>query len=49
MPQLEDKWGIEAFDMWNELSTDIPEYSSYMEDKIHPTQAGYLNSEKCVL
>lgn len=42
MPQLEDKWGIEVIDMWNELSTDIPEYSSYMADKIHPTQAGYL-------
>ncbi len=38
---VKDKWGIGIVDLWNELSTDIPEYQTYMADSIHPTRTGY--------
>ena len=43
--QLKDKWGIAVIDLWNdpEMNSVSPEdYSLYMNDSIHPTQAGYL-------
>ena len=38
---VKDKWGIGIIDLWNELSTNIPEYQTYMADSIHPTRIGY--------
>ena len=45
LPELEKKWDISVIDLWNDqdfnaLSDD--ERGLYMADKIHPTQAGYL-------
>lgn len=40
--KLQEKWGVEVIDMWNGLDVDIENYSLYMADDIHPTQAGYL-------
>ena len=42
--QMKDKWNITVIDLWsdesfNQITTE--EYSLYMADKIHPTQAGY--------
>lgn len=45
MPQLEEKWGIHVIDLWNneQMNAVSPEdYAFYMNDEIHPTQAGYL-------
>lgn len=45
LPALREKWGIGVIDLWNdpEMNAVSPEdYSLYMHDKIHPTQAGYL-------
>lgn len=42
LDELQEKWGIEVIDMWNGLDVDIENYSLYMADDIHPTQAGYL-------
>ncbi len=42
LAKIKEKWGIEVFDMWNELSVDIPEYEDYMADSIHPSHRGYL-------
>lgn len=43
--QIQKKWGIGVIDLWNDAEfnelTD-EECSLYMADKIHPTQAGYL-------
>ena len=43
--RLREKWGIGVIDLWNdvEMRAVKPEdYSLYMADPIHPTQAGYL-------
>ena len=45
LPKLEKKWDISVIDLWNDEDfNDISdeERSLYMADKIHPTQAGYL-------
>lgn len=39
---LQEKWGIGIIDLWNGLDVNIENYELYMADKIHPTQAGYL-------
>ena len=43
--QLKDKWGIDVIDLWNDPemnSVSKEAYNLYMNDSIHPTQAGYL-------
>ncbi len=43
---LQNKWGFEIIDLWNNEemnAVSAEDYALYMEDKIHPTQAGYLN------
>lgn len=45
LPSLQEKWGIGVIDLWNDADMNAvsPEdYQLYMFDKIHPTQAGYL-------
>ena len=45
LPELQEKWGIGVIDLWhNEEMNAVSEedYAFYMNDKIHPTQAGYL-------
>ena len=42
---LRDKWAINVIDLWNDTEMNAvseDDYSLYMNDKIHPTQAGYL-------
>ena len=42
---LRDKWGIGVIDLWNDVEMNAVsegDYSLFMNDKIHPTQAGYL-------
>lgn len=38
---LQDKYGVGVIDLYHNLSIDIPEYSQYMSDSIHPTKRGY--------
>ena len=43
--KLQEKWGIEIIDLWNneEMRQVEPElYERYMRDEIHPTRQGYL-------
>ena len=45
LPALQEKWGIGVIDLWNddemnEVSDE--DYALYMNDCVHPTQAGYL-------
>ena len=43
--QLQEKWDIEIIDLWNRETMNAvseADYSLYMADPIHPTQAGYL-------
>lgn len=45
LPALQEKWGIGVIDLWNdtEMNTVSAEQRAfYMNDNIHPTQAGYL-------
>lgn len=45
LPELEQKWGISVIDLWNDEAFNQisdEERNLYMADKIHPTQAGYL-------
>lgn len=54
LKELQKKYGIGVIDMWDNLDTDIPEYSSYMSDGIHPNRAGYLKwwtpyMEQCII
>lgn len=42
---IQQKWGIVIIDLWNSEEMNRvskQDYSLYMADKIHPTQAGYL-------
>lgn len=42
---LRDKWGIGVIDLWNDAEMNTvskDDYRLYMNDPIHPTQAGYL-------
>lgn len=41
---LSEKWGITVIDLWNAEEMNAvseADYAFYMDDKIHPTQAGY--------
>lgn len=41
---LQEKWGIGVIDLWNDAemnAVSAEDYAFYMDDKIHPTQAGY--------
>lgn len=43
--QLQEKWGITVIDLWNDPEMNAvseEDYALYMNDSIHPTQAGYL-------
>lgn len=43
--QLQEKWGIGVIDLWNDPEMNAvseEDYALYMNDSIHPTQAGYL-------
>jgi len=43
--ELQDKWNIGVIDLWNDTEMNAisdKDYKLYMNDKIHPTQAGYL-------
>lgn len=45
MPQVEQKWGVEILDLWNDKEVNSLSSSQrrlYMVDSIHPSQAGYL-------
>ena len=45
MPQLQEKWGVDIIDLWNDAEMNAvsdKDYALYMGDSIHPTQAGYL-------
>lgn len=45
LPALQDKWGIGVIDLWNDAEMNAvskEDYNLYMNDNIHPTQAGYL-------
>ena len=45
LPLLQKKWGIGIIDLWNDVemnSVTRDDYSLYMNDHVHPTQAGYL-------
>lgn len=45
LPALQEKWGIGVIDLWNDNEMNAvsdEDYQFYMFDKIHPTQAGYL-------
>ncbi len=44
--KLQEKWGIGVIDLWNDPEMNAvseADYALYMNDSIHPTQAGYLN------
>lgn len=46
LPALQEKWGISVIDLWNDVDMNqvsAEDYKLYMNDKIHPTQAGYLH------
>ena len=43
--ELQKKWDIGVIDLWNDEDMNAvseADYELYMNDKIHPTQAGYL-------
>ena len=43
--RLQDKWDIGVIDLWNDPDMNAvsgDDYDFYMNDSIHPTQAGYL-------
>lgn len=43
--RLQDKWDIGVIDLWNDPdmnAVSADDYDFYMNDSIHPTQAGYL-------
>ncbi|MBQ6843842.1 MAG: SGNH/GDSL hydrolase family protein, partial [Agathobacter sp.] len=43
--QLQEKWDIGVIDLWNDEEMNAvskTDYALYMNDDIHPTQAGYL-------
>lgn len=45
LPALQEKWGIGVIDLWNDPDMNAvsqEDHDFYMYDKIHPTQAGYL-------
>lgn len=45
MPALKEKWGIHVIDLWNDPemnAVSAEDYALYMNDGVHPTQAGYL-------
>lgn len=45
LPLLQAKWGICVLDLWNDDGMNgvaEDDYALYMNDEIHPTQAGYL-------
>lgn len=45
LPALQEKWGIGVIDLWNDAdmnSVSKEDYALYMNDGVHPTQAGYL-------
>lgn len=45
LAKIANKWGISVIDMWNDADFNAiteEQRSLYMADKIHPTQAGYL-------
>jgi len=45
LPSLQEKWEIGIIDLWNDAdmnSISKDDYNFYMNDNIHPTQAGYL-------
>ena len=45
LPILREKWGIYILDLWNDDEMNRvakDKYELYMNDEIHPTQAGYL-------
>ena len=42
--ELQEKWGIGVFDLWNDSAFNAisdENRALYMNDKIHPTKAGY--------
>ncbi len=44
LPLLQAKWGIHILDLWNDREMNgvgEEKYALYMNDKIHPTRAGY--------
>ncbi len=44
LPALQEKWGVSVIDLWNDAEMNAvsdEDYAFYMDDKIHPTQAGY--------
>lgn len=45
LPALQEKWGIGVIDLWNDAEMNAvtdEQRAFYMDDNIHPTQAGYL-------
>lgn len=45
LPALKEKWDIGVIDLWNDPEMNAvsqANYDLYMNDNIHPTQAGYL-------
>ncbi|MCM1050131.1 MAG: SGNH/GDSL hydrolase family protein [Clostridiales bacterium] len=45
LPMLQEKWDIGVIDLWNNADMNAvskEDYDFYMNDEIHPTQAGYL-------
>ncbi len=38
---LQDKYDVGVIDLYHNLDINIPEYSQYMADTIHPTKRGY--------
>lgn len=43
--RIQEKWGIGVIDLWNDPemnAVSAEDYALYMNDPIHPTQAGYL-------
>lgn len=46
LPALQEKWGIGIIDLWNDEEMNqvsAEDYALYMNDGVHPTQAGYLH------
>lgn len=45
LPALQEKWGIGVIDLWHDAEMNCvsdEDYALYMNDSVHPTQAGYL-------
>lgn len=45
LPALQEKWGIGVIDLWNDAEMNAvtaEQRAFYMNDNVHPTQAGYL-------